>query len=86
MKRLSLACGCLFGLLAHNYGMGSWAPQKDVRVGTSRVFLWVIPADASAIKPEPEPQSSESSVPVRPASTPPVSPVSASAPAGRAGG
>ena len=86
MKRLCLGCGCLLGLLAHNYGMGGWAPDKGVRVGTSRVFLWVIPADASAPLPEPETAPAGPSAPVRPASTPPVSPVSASAPAGRIGG
>jgi hypothetical protein len=37
--------------------MGNWAPDKEVQVRLSRVFHWVIPADASAIKPEPEPQS-----------------------------
>jgi predicted O-methyltransferase YrrM len=44
-------------VVSHNYDMGRWAPERDVRVGSSRVFHWVIPADASAIKPEPEPQS-----------------------------
>ena len=73
-------------LISHNYGMGRWAPEKDVRVGTSRVFLWVIPADASAIKPKPEPAPPGSSALAPPASALPVSPVSASAPAGGAGG
>jgi chromosome segregation ATPase len=46
--------------------MGNWAPDKEVQVRLSRVFHWVIPVDASTIKPEPEPQSPESSALVLP--------------------
>jgi len=73
-------------VISHSYDMGNWAPDKEVKVGGFRVFLWVIPADASALLPGPETEPAGSSAPPRPASAPLVSPPSASAPAGRAGG
>lgn len=30
-------------VVSHNYDMGDWHPQRTKRVGTHRVFYWVIP-------------------------------------------
>jgi len=73
-------------VISHDFSMGNWAPDKEVQVRLSRVFHWVIPVDASTLLLEPETAAAGSSAPARPASGPPVPPVSASAPAGRTGG
>jgi len=52
-------------VISHNFGMGNWAPDKEVHVRLSRVFRWVIPADAPTLLLEPETAPAGSSAPVR---------------------
>jgi len=52
-------------VISHNFGMGNWAPDKEVQVRLSRVFHWVIPADASTLLPDRETAPAGSSAPVR---------------------
>jgi predicted TPR repeat methyltransferase len=30
-------------VVSHNYDMGDWKPQRVMRVGTHRIYVWVIP-------------------------------------------
>jgi SAM-dependent methyltransferase len=31
-------------IVAHDFGMGDWTPERTVKVGNSTIFLWTIPA------------------------------------------
>jgi SAM-dependent methyltransferase len=33
-------------IVSHDFDMGSWKPEKEERVGSSRIYLWTVPGSA----------------------------------------
>jgi hypothetical protein len=46
-------------VVAHNYGIGNWAPDTTVEMGDHTVFLWQVPESVpdSLLSPPPPPDS-----------------------------
>lgn len=42
-------------VVSHYHAMGDWRPQKEIRVGDRRIYLWVIPSTAATSPPPPRP-------------------------------
>lgn len=58
-------------VIAHNYGIGRWGPDKEVYVGQSRVFHWVIPAEPPVFAAE-ETEPAAGAAGSKPAAAPPL--------------